>query len=168
MAKARYETHIKPRLDDIERWLRQGATHKEIADKLGISVSAYHAYRKAALEGEEKYAEMRDLFVRACEPADKKVECALHKRACGFWWDEQVFELRTDRRTGEEREVCVRRTRRYVPPDPTSVIFWLTNRKPKDWRSAKMAAAVEAEGAESGVVELAAVMDEPKPPKGAE
>lgn len=165
MARPIYDTRIKPYLNDIEDWLKKGATHKEIAGKLHVSLSAYYRYRDWAEQGDERYKAFGEILKRASEPADKEVECALHKRACGIWWDEEVFELRVDRQTGEEKEVRVKRTRRYTPPDPTSAIFWLTNRKPKDWRSVKMMSAVETENAECGVVELSAVRQPPKPPK---
>ena len=35
MAKSKYETHVLPNLERIEKWAKEGATAKDIAAKLG-------------------------------------------------------------------------------------------------------------------------------------
>ena len=44
MAKSKYETHVKPRFDEIEKWVSEGATQENIAKNLGISVRALLNY----------------------------------------------------------------------------------------------------------------------------
>ena len=52
---------------------------------------------------------------------------------------------------------------KVVPPDPTSAMFWLTNRKPETWKyKPETQDGDEDEG--SGVVLLSPVMDNPGPP----
>ena len=44
--KGKYETHVKPRLKEIENWKKVGATDEQIANQLGIGVSTFYDYRK--------------------------------------------------------------------------------------------------------------------------
>ena len=42
--KSIYETHIAPRLQEIEKWRRIGATVENICDALGVSKTTFHKY----------------------------------------------------------------------------------------------------------------------------
>lgn len=55
---------------------------------------------------------------------DGEVETSLLKRAKGF--------VRRIERVGKDGQPII--LKEEVPPDPTSMIFWLKNRKPKEWR----------------------------------
>lgn len=46
-AKSKYETLVKPRLDEINEKVRQGVTEASIADALGISVASLNNYRNS-------------------------------------------------------------------------------------------------------------------------
>lgn len=59
---------------------------------------------------------------------------ALVTRACGYDLVERFFEWKTNEETGERERVLVRETNKHIPPDPTSIIFWLTNRQKEYWR----------------------------------
>ena len=54
-------------------------------------------------------------------------------------------------------------TNKVIPPDPTSAMFWLTNRQPGKW-SYKPQEEPEEDEDGSGVVVLAPVMENPGPP----
>lgn len=53
--KSVYETHIAPRLRDIERWRKVGATVEKMCDALGVSVSTFHKYLNEKTEFAEAY-----------------------------------------------------------------------------------------------------------------
>jgi len=57
--------------------------------------------------------------------ADQKVEQSLYRRACGYDFPEQTV---TDS-DGKTSMVT-----KHMPPDATSMIFWLKNRQPDKWR----------------------------------
>ena len=61
--------------------------------------------------------------------ADNRVERSLYKRAVGFERDVVKVFLPKD----AESPVYAR-YRESVPPDPTSMIFWLKNRRRNEWR----------------------------------
>lgn len=42
--KTVYDTHIKPRLQDIRKWRKVGATVENMCDVLGVSKTTFHKY----------------------------------------------------------------------------------------------------------------------------
>lgn len=130
---SKYETHVAPRLTEIEDWVRNGATDKEIADRLRISEDSFYEYKKRFSEFSESLKKSKD-FV------DAQVENALLERALGgkvtlkrpFKVKRNVFE--NGRRIEEKEEIVLADYEEYVTPDTTAQIFWLKNRRPEQWR----------------------------------
>lgn len=163
MAKNKYETHVLPYLEKIEKWAKEGATSKEIAAKLKIGYSTFKSYIGKGEKGDERYKDLSDAFARACEVPDDNVEAALYKRACGIEYEEVKREQTINRKTGEV-QLLETRTIKFIPPDPTSAMFWLTNRRPDRWRYKPEETEESGKSGESGVVLLAPVMDAPEEP----
>ena len=160
--KSKYETHVLPYLEKIEKWAMSGATAKEIAEKLHVAYSTFRKYLDEGEKGDERYAALSAAFVQACEEPDDEVEAALHKRACGISYDECTYESKWSEAEQDFVEVCTKRVRKYVPPDPTSAMFWLTNRRADKWKYKPE--PMEKEDDDGGVVVLAPVMENPGPP----
>ena len=163
MAKSKYESHVAPYLDKIARWAEKGATQKEIAKKLKLGESTFKKYLALGEKGEQPYVDLVDCFAQACEVPDDNVEAAMYKRACGITYNEDVYATQVDKE-GNEKIVLVKRTTKYVPPDPTSAMFWLTNRRPDRWKYKPEPTGGEDDNG-TGVVALPAVMPLPLPPK---
>ena len=159
MSRSVWDTHLLPNLDRIAAWAAAGATMKEISQKLGVAYSTLRKYVDLGQDGDERYMALSEAFTRACEAADDQVEAALFKRACGFEYTETRREQKVDR-SGNIVEL-VTTTNKVIPPDPTSAMFWLTNRQPGKW-SYKPQEGQEQDGGGSGVVMLPAVADMPK------
>lgn len=53
--KSVYETHIAPRLQDIENWRKVGATVEKICDALGVSETTFYKYLDEKTEFAEAY-----------------------------------------------------------------------------------------------------------------
>ena len=83
---------------------------------------------------------------------DLEVENALLKRAKGY----QYTEVTTEERLTRDGEIITltKRVVRDVPPDPTSMMFWLANRRRDRWAYKPQPEAGTDEGEESGVVLL--------------
>lgn len=68
-----------------------------------------------------------------CRDGEEKrladVEAALHKRAVGY----QTTETRTTLK-GDAGTEDVVKTRKFVPPDVTAMVYFLKNRAPERWR----------------------------------
>ena len=165
MAKSKYESHVAPFLDKIAQWAEQGATAKEIAAKLKIAYSTFRKYLDEGEKGDERYAALAVAFARACEVPDDNVKAALYKRACGISYDECTYVREFNEEAGDFEEICVKRVTKFIPPDPTSAMFWLTNRQPMHWKYKPEPVDCDGDNG-TGVVELPAVMEKPEPPHG--
>ena len=56
----------------------------------------------------------------------------MFKRATGFEYKE-VKSVPDG--TGKDKKMVVKEVvLKYIPPDPTSMFYWLKNRRPKEWR----------------------------------
>lgn len=92
---SKYETHVAPRLSEISDWVRNGASDREVAQRLGISADSLIEYKK-------RFSEFSECLKNTRAYVDGKVENALLNRA--------------------------------LAGDTTAMIFWLKNRRPKEWR----------------------------------
>lgn len=113
----KYETHVKPKLNLVEAWARDGLTDEQIAHNLGISPATYYEYKN-------KHPEFSEALRRGKDDIDVEVENALLKRALGYTYEEIIYE----------NGVEVKRIVKEVQPDTTAQIFWLKNRRPEVWR----------------------------------
>lgn len=126
MAKGKWEKWIEPNhLLILGAWARDGLTDEDIAHNIGISRSTLKEWKKnipaisATLNTNKAIADIR-------------VENALFKKATGCTVKEIVIsKIKNPDGTVTETE---RTVERELPPDTTAGIFWLKNRKPKDWR----------------------------------
>lgn len=149
MSKGVYETRILPNLDKIAEMAKEGVSQKDIASKLHVACSTFKKYLDLGRKGDERYTDFSAAFACACEVADEKVENALYKRCCGYDATERRREQKLDRNGNIiwlETE-----TTRHIPPDPTSIMFFLTNRRRDKWKY-KPDGEMEDDGKGTGVV----------------
>lgn len=78
------------------------------------------------------HADFRGALKAGKRIADAEVAAKLHERAMGYrWTEQQAIKIRVDQ---YKDEVEIVEIEKEVPPDPTSMIFWLKNRDPERWR----------------------------------
>lgn len=119
-----------------------GATNKDLAEFFDVGETTIKRWREAHPEFEKAILEGK-------EEADSKVERSLYERATGYSHPEtKVFC-----QNGEVTQVEITK---HLPPDPTSMIFWLKNRKPDDWRDKR---EIGGDGGGPLVVELVSFAD---------
>lgn len=147
--RSKYETHILPYLDRIKMWVSKGATQAEVADKLGIGISTLKYWKG-------KYPALLTALEAPQGDVDDQVEAALYKRCIGYDYEE-VTRWQTIGRNGELIWLEKRATK-HLPPDPSSIQFWLRNRRPAEWN--KPVAQEAADQSETGVVMLPEVNSE--------
>lgn len=121
MASNLYEKIVEPRLSDIKKWSREGATIKEVAAKLGISYSGLKGYKR-------KYPELEAAFLENRDTADDEVLGAFHRRATGY----EIKEVTKERING--KLVVTKEVTKEVAPDVEAGKFWLKNRLPEEWK----------------------------------
>jgi len=141
---SKYERYVKPRLKEIKLWAEQGASQEEIAGRLKIACSTFREYRK-------KYAELEEAFALGDDSAVESVENSLFKSAIGgIVKVKKAFKVKMDyyddkgRKCSEEKVVTAEEEE-YVPPNPTSIIFFLKNKRPQLWNE-KLTIAGNADG----------------------
>lgn len=128
--KGKYDTHVKPKLSLIEGWCRNGAIDVDVASNLNVAYSTFQKYKS-------EHKELREVLQVGKAEADIKVESALFRRAIGF--KEKVVKGKLTK----DGEVVNVEEEVFMPPDTIAAIFWLKNRKPKEWKDKQ---EVEIEG----------------------
>lgn len=123
--KSKYDTLIKPKLDIIEGWARNGLTLDDIAHNLGVGKTTFFKYIKTKQE-------LKIALDNGKEVADIRVENALYRKATGYFSKEQ--KVVTLRRPDGSSYPEVVEYNKWNEPDTTAMIFWLKNRKPGAWR----------------------------------
>lgn len=106
-------------------WARDGLSEEQISKNIGIS-------RSTLKEWKQKYPAISATLKKGKEVADIEVENALFKRATGYEVEETKVEIDSN---GKKHMVKITK---HIAPDPTSIIFWLKNRRPEKWRDKPM------------------------------
>lgn len=78
-----YDSKIKPRFKDIERWLKGGATERQVAAALGVGYSTFNHYKATNKEFQELLKTI-DRSEIVCD-----LRSALLKKAMGFTYEEK-------------------------------------------------------------------------------
>jgi hypothetical protein len=126
----KYNDEVKPKLDLIIGWARDGLTDELIAKNLGIGLSTLYKYKTLHIE-------LVEALKKGKEVSDYEVESSLFKSANGFTYDEVTKESRLVNTIDGKPIydlVITKIVTKQVQPNPTSMIFWLKNRKAEQWR----------------------------------
>ena len=132
MAKSKWP-NVKEKLFLIEMWCREGFLEKEIARKLGISISTFEDYKI-------KHPEFLNALKRGKEIVDYEVEDSLYKKCVGCYVKEdRAFKCKevyydNEGRRCEREVVKTVEVDTFIPPDTTAIAIWLNNRKSDKWR----------------------------------
>lgn len=97
-----------------------GATDGELADFFVVNVDTIHEWKKI-------YKEFSDAIKRGKSLADANVASKLYHRATGYEHEDVDIKM-------YEGGIIKTPLIKHYPPDTTAAIFWLKNRKPKEWR----------------------------------
>lgn len=109
-------------LGQVKMFARDGLINKEIAQKMGINNATLY-------EWQGRFPDFADAIKKGKKVIDEQVENSLLKRAMGYQYEEETWAKNHD----GEMEV-VKKVLKSQAPDVTAQMFWLKNRKPKEWR----------------------------------
>ena len=121
--KGKYESHVKPRLEEIYEWLVNGYTDYSIADQLGICHESLIKYK-------DEHLELSSLYARARTERNKLVMNKMFQRATG----EKVTLLK--QKATKDGEIVNLVEEQYIPPDVNAADLFLRNNDP-EYKSAK-------------------------------
>lgn len=112
----------------------RGATDSDLADFFDVTPRTINRWKVL-------HPEFLDAIRRGKEPADDRVEDSLYHRAQNREVEEeQAIKVKKivygsdGKKIQEEEEVKIVTVKKFVPADTTAMIFWLKNRRAKDWR----------------------------------
>ena len=135
--KAGRKSLYKPEFNDqVYKLCLLCATDEEIADFFNVSVSTINKWKLY-------YPEFSKSIKKGKVIADAEVAESLYKRATGYEYKEvkSVPAVERNNKDGEDKKVTDNKKLivkevniKHIPPDPTSMFYWLKNRRPKEWR----------------------------------
>ena len=128
---SRYESEIKPHIEEIKEAVQAGATVEEIAEAFGMAVSTIHKYKS-------QKKELKDAFAHGRKQVCFKIKAALLKKALGFEYEEEKRVGRKDK--GGENIILVEKYKRYCAPSETAAAMLLRNYD-ETWRDNDKASA---------------------------
>lgn len=160
MAKGKYQEWLEPDgLLRLEAWARDGLTDEDIATNMGVSVKTLYNYKTShlpilhALKRGKEVADIiveNSLFKRATGYSYNEEKYTAIEMNQDEYYVKQAsyvneYKLNHPEATLEEinqvkqafpktEMVLIERKTKEVVPDVTAQIFWLKNRKPKEWR----------------------------------
>lgn len=116
--KSKYESEIKPHIEEIREAVKGGATLDEIANALGIAKSTLCKYK-----AEKK--ELADAFAHGRANIIIEIRAALLKKALGYEYQEKKQYIKKD----EEGEAVTYTeiTTKHQPPSETAGAMLLRN-----------------------------------------
>lgn len=120
----KWETHVYPRLAEIQQWFQEGMNAEDIIVKLGIGKTTWYEYI-------DKYPMLAELVKWSRSVTISRVENSLLKAALGYDFEEIKTIVEEDR-NGKKR-TRIEKVKRHQPPNPTAMIFYLKNRAPNEW-----------------------------------
>lgn len=112
--------------EQVRTLVVKGFTDKEIADFFDINQDTFYEWKK-------KHPGFSDALKDWKFEADNVVERSLFERAKGYRTKyKKNFVVSDGKDAGSHIEQAEEEV--VFPPDATSCIFWLKNRRPKEWR----------------------------------
>lgn len=119
-AGGRPSDYKKEYCDQAFKFCLLGAIDTELATFFEVCEKTINIWKK-------KHPEFLQSIKNGREKADSEVAKSLYNRAMGYTHpEEKIFQ--------HDGEIIRAGTTKHYPPDATSCIFWLKNRKAKGWR----------------------------------
>lgn len=122
--KSKYDI-VKENFPQIEKWLKEGATERQIAENLNIAMSSWSLYKT-------QYTELTELIKNSRRDVVQELRGALIKKALGFEYEEKKTYIKTDEETGKQTKY-VEITKKYSVPDVAAINLSLKNYDKENW-----------------------------------
>lgn len=142
MAKVGRPSKFDPvKCEQAEKLCKLGAKDKELADFFEVSEATLNNWKN-------QHPEFLEALKRGKEQADAQIAGSLYHRANGYSHPDVHV-------SNYQGQVTLTPIIKHYPPDPTSMIFWLKNRRPDLWRD-----RIEHTGKDGGPIQSVDVTDE--------
>ena len=134
--KGKYETHIKPFFDKIDKLLNDGASEKQVAEALGVSYPAWNKYK-------QEYTELRELCNKPRTKLIDDLRSALIKKALGMKVETKKIYSKKDEDGKEVKYTEI--TIDELPPDVAAINLALKNYDRENWANDPQSLAIKRE-----------------------
>lgn len=139
----------------IQGWARDGLTDKDISKNMRIGVSTLKEWKG-------RFPEIQDALKQGKDAADRVVENALYKSACGYTMKIRKpvkvklvdYDPATGKKIREAETWQAVEEEIHVPAQVTAQIFWLKNRKPDKWREKNDLTLLPSNGVLESILDL--------------
>lgn len=146
----------------LRAWARDGMLNTEIIKKMDISESTLYLWKK-------KYPQIEEALRQGKEVVDIFVENALFRKAMGYNVQvEKKIKLKdiiyndSGKKISEKERLESYLEDVHIPADTTAQIFWLKNRKPKQWRDKVIEdEAIDVEEMKRNILNIANLINNP-------
>ena len=159
-AKGKYIEWVTPEgLLKIGGWAKDGLIDSEIASNIGISP-------KTLIEWKKRFPELCNALKETKEVADRNVENAHYKSACGYTvlvkknYKLKHVKYKDGKRVSEDEELVTKEEEVHVPANVQAQISWLCNRMPGKWKNIRIIGLTGGKG-DGGPVEITWADNEP-------
>lgn len=111
-------------LENVCMWAKLGLMDKQIAGNMGISLTTFYEWQK-------KFPKFADAIKSAKAIPNLELENAMFDLALGRTYVEEVKSI-LDPKTG--MVIRIEKTKKQIPPNPTTQIFLAKNRMPDKYK----------------------------------
>lgn len=127
--KEKYTTHVKPHLEDISNWIRDGEPEYVIYKKLGISETRWYEYKK-------NKEELRETIKKGQQKLALHIESKLYQKCTGIEFEESktLIDEVDDGKGNIKKKKKIEKIKRWCPPDTVALIFACKNLNPEKWK----------------------------------
>lgn len=146
----------------IQGWARDGLSGEQISHNMGVANSTFR-------EWVGKFPALAAALKKGRAPVDIEVENKMLESAMGFYVNvrEPIKLKRVRQKAGEGRieEEYIEYAERqvYIPPSQTAQIFWLKNRKPREWRDRRDVVTDIGDNTFRNMTTIAGLINNPEP-----
>ncbi len=116
--KSRYETLVKPYLEEIKYWKEEGLSEVEICENLGVGKTSFNTYKK-------KYPELLEPLKKSRKKLARNLKNKLVEKAMGFHYEEEKTYIKVS--AEGERTTYKEITKKYCVPDTAALAILLKN-----------------------------------------
>lgn len=121
--KSVYESKIKPRFAEIEKWIKNGATERQVAHNIGVAYSTFNKYKVDKKEFSELLKNSKQSLVI-------ELRGALVKKALGFKYTEIKKYIKHE---DGKPITYIEETTKTALPDVAALNLCLKNYDPDNW-----------------------------------
>lgn len=122
---SRYESHVKPHLNKIRKWVSEDIPVSTITKNLHISHTAFDKYKR-------EHPELREALRHGEDDLVEELRSVLKQKAVGFHYQEKTTRIRHFANGDEAEDTTI--FEKYAQPDLGSIHLLLKNHD-KTWHN---------------------------------